>query len=63
MLTAQDFRTGRSFFGKTTAQKITAIFKDGKSVEYTTAILDDLKDDKSVECIYDSESGEVLFSR
>lgn len=40
--------------------KITVIFKDGRSAEYTAAILDQLMTDDSVDRII-NESGDTVF--
>lgn len=44
-----------------TAPTITAIFKDGTTAEYTTAILNELKSDADVVCIYESDSGVCIY--
>lgn len=42
---------------------ITAYFKNGRAVTYTTAILELLKTDAGIDYIIDNETGEVLYSR
>ena len=56
------------FYGiRTTAPEacrlIIATFENGRSVNYTAAILEYLKTDKEVICIIDAATGEVLFTR
>ena len=41
---------------------ITAYFKDGSAIDYTTEILNLLKTDKDVICITDGITGEVIYS-
>ena len=45
----------------TNAKTITAHFMDGTTAEYTTAIFDLLKCDRTVECITDNTTGECLY--
>lgn len=40
---------------------ITAHFGNGKKVEYTTNILDMLKEEKDIICITDNETGEIIW--
>lgn len=59
-----DFKTYfiNNCFSKTTnAKTITAHFIDGTQADYTTAIFDLLKSDSAVECITDSDTGEILY--
>ncbi len=42
---------------------ITAYFRNGRAVTYTTAILELLKTDPDVAYIMDDETGEVLYIR
>lgn len=46
---------------KTTAPTITAHFIDGASADYTMAIIELLKTDKTVDYITDGETGEVIY--
>lgn len=41
--------------------EIIACFRNGKQVRYTTAIYDLLTTDKSIECILNAETGEIIF--
>lgn len=47
----------------TSADTVTATFTDGSTAEYTTAIIELLKADKTVENIIDNSTGEVLYIR
>lgn len=42
---------------------VTAYFKNGTSADYTTDILDMLKDDNTVAFITDGETGEIIYER
>lgn len=45
------------------AHIIIAHFKNGQKVEYTTNILDMLKEEKDIICITDKETGEIIWKR
>lgn len=55
----QDFI--KAICSNTNAKTITAHFTDGTQADYTTAIFDLLKSECTVECIIDSDTGEVLY--
>lgn len=55
----QDFI--KAVCNNTNAKTITAHFTDGTQATYTTAIFDLLKSDIAIECITDSDTGEVLY--
>lgn len=60
--TAEDFRTGIAFFkASRNAKKITVRFFNGQTADYTTDILTELKNDRSVMDIIDATTGEVLY--
>ena len=50
-------------FNTTAGEPIVAIFKNGSRAEYTTNIFNLLTSDPDTECIYDAETGEVIFER
>lgn len=50
-------------FNTTAGKPIVAIFKNGSRAEYTTNIFNLLTSDPDTECIYDAETGEVIFER
>lgn len=50
----------RAMFGTTTAREVVAVFKNGTQATYTAEILEALKADAFVECVYDAETGEIL---
>ena len=50
-------------FNAAAGEPITAIFRDGTRAQYTTNILSLLASDPDTECIYNSDTGEVLFAR
>lgn len=51
-----------SIFGTTTAESITATFKNGTSAEYTTNTFSLLVSDPCTKEIVSNETGEVYFS-
>ena len=51
-----------SIFGTTTAESITAIFKNGTSADYTTDIFSLLVSDPCTKEIISNETGELYFS-
>lgn len=55
----QDFI--QAICNNTNANTITAHFTDGTQADYTTAVFDLLKSDNTIECITDSDTGEVLY--
>lgn len=46
---------------RTTGATITASFKNGSSGSFSAYMLDELKTDAAVVCVYDNETGEVLY--
>ena len=49
--------------GAVNSAPIIAHFRNGREVEYTAAIFDDLKTDNSIEYILDGMTGEVIYER
>lgn len=41
--------------------EIIAVFKNGRDIRFTSAVLDMLKSDSEVEMIYDAETGEIIY--
>lgn len=50
-----------AIFNQYNGKTIVAVFKDGReSATYPADMLDLLKTDSLIECVYDSETGEIL---
>ena len=41
--------------------EIVAVFKNGREIRFTTAVLDMLKSDTEVRMIYDAETWEIIY--
>lgn len=52
-----------TLFSEYDGKTVTAIFKNGARADHPARIFDLLKTDDGTECIYDTETGEVLFAR
>lgn len=48
-------------FDPTPAAPITVYFKNGQTADYTKSILNLLKTDKTIDCITDGLTGEIIY--
>lgn len=46
---------------KVDKMEIIAVFKNGREIRFTMAVLDMLKSDTEVRMIYDAETGEIIY--
>ena len=44
-----------------TTEKITACFRNGREITFTSRMLNTLKTDPAVAYVYDTETGEIIF--